>query len=94
MKVEYKLIFVDRKTRKPAMQPESVSPQFTVDIDELHRTNNIVNPAQGMAAMMSEDMDKRALVESTAQAFAEFYGADVYFRTEGAADWRTQRNLW
>lgn len=94
-KYEYKLCFVDRKTLKPLYGPETIQPQFTVDIDELYRTQLIANPRRGIeAAVLTDDVEVEWTPQITAQCFAEFYAADVYYREVGVNDWKFEANGW
>jgi hypothetical protein len=88
MKFEFKLIFVNRKTLKPAYDPDTAQPQFVVDIDELYRTQYLVNPRTGIQNIMGDEADKSITPDVTAQCFAEYYGADVYYREVGTKQWR------
>lgn len=94
MNVFYKLIFVDRKTLEPSMKHEGVKPQFIIDIDELWRTQSIVNPRKGLQNVISDDQDRDIFIASTARFLSESYAADVYYKTEDETDWKIQRNTW
>lgn len=94
MKVFYKLVFVDRKTREPAMKPKQVKPQFSIDIEELYRTTCIVNPPRGLAIFLPKEKDIAILIDSTAQLLSEMYGADVYYKPMNEKQWKHLPNVW
>lgn len=79
MHYEYKLIPVNQATGKRA-HSGGIKPQFTVNIDELHRAMKAVNPYPWLDATT----DKRILAEKTLpRIFSEMFGAEVYFRERG-----------
>lgn len=105
---EYKLVPIDRKTGEPAFDPEDVKPQVVVDIMELNRVMDVVNPPWKAgplpALMMTPDKDRQIMTGAVARALSEMYGADVYFRQKQPRSihvqsppeepWQKQPSLW
>lgn len=94
MQYEYKIVPLNRKTGAPAFASDDLNAQFTVDIRELYRTLEAVNPLTNAGALpalvLSAEDDTGLLTHSLARMLSEMFGANIYFRPVGGEEWTLQ----
>ncbi len=59
---------------------------FTMNLDEMYRLMNLVNPRVGLQNIIPDGQDKHVFAHSTARALSEMYGAVIAYRTSEKGD--------